>query len=202
MIYGIWATYDQCGTLEAPCCSKIWVDKSRKIHHVTLEADPRLKEAEFGGHSVLCPDGAWPVVFGKWVRILLPAMPEAQEPNKCADLSPSLDLSALTPQLWNFFSVVKQQKNQHIPYKTGRKYSWIFIFWQKNLVRGYLITNSPLCVLLVPVWSSYSRSTLMWFSERNFALESLFTSMREANMLVNGSHFMSVRAFHFAHGGL
>ena len=30
----------------------------------------------------------------------------------------------------------------------------------------------------------------------------IFTSMREANMLVNGSHFMSVRAFHFAHGGL
>ena len=137
MIYGIWATYDQCGTLEALSRFKIWVDKSRKIGHVTLEADPRLKEAEFGGHSVLCPDGAWPVVFGKWVRILLPAMPEAQEPNKCADLSPSLDLSALTPQLWNFFSVVKQQKNQHIPCKTGPKYTWIFIFWPKKIwVRG------------------------------------------------------------------
>ena len=64
MIYGIWATYDQCGTLEAPARSKIWVDKSRKMDHVTLEADPRLKEAEFGGQSVECPEGAWPIVFG------------------------------------------------------------------------------------------------------------------------------------------
>ena len=38
--------------------SKMRVDKSRKIGHVTCEADPRLKEAEFGGQSVECPEGA------------------------------------------------------------------------------------------------------------------------------------------------
>ena len=100
MIYGILATYDQCGTLEAPARSKIWVDKSRKIGHVTLEADPRLKEADFGGHSVLCLDGA-PVVFGIRVRILLPAIPEAQEPKTNYKI---LFYTILTMQNW-FYSI-------------------------------------------------------------------------------------------------
>ena len=53
-----------------------------------------------------------------------------------ADLRPSLDLSAMTSQVWkkNFFG--KKQKNQHIPLETGPKYTWIFIFWKKNLGPG------------------------------------------------------------------